>query len=85
VDVDDRDVKMGKKIRDAEREWVPYVLVVGERELSGSALTVRPRLGEQTEMPLGAFLELLASETAGKPARAANTPRLMSRRPIFVG
>jgi threonyl-tRNA synthetase len=85
VDVDDRDAKMGKKIRDAEREWVPYVLVIGERELSGGALTVRPRLGEQAEMPLSGFLELLASETAGKPSRAANTPRLMSRRPIFVG
>jgi threonyl-tRNA synthetase len=85
VDVDDRDVKLGKKIRDAEREWLPYVLVVGEKELSGGDLTVRPRIGEQTEMPLDAFLKRLATETAGKPVRAANTPRSLSRRPIFVG
>jgi threonyl-tRNA synthetase len=85
VDVDDRDVKLGKKIRDAEKEWIPYVLVVGERELSGGALTVRPRLGKQEEMPLDVFLEWLSTETAGKPLRAANTPRLLSQRPIFVG
>lgn len=85
VDLDDRDAKLGKKIRDAEREWLPYVLVVGEKELSGGDLTVRPRTGPQQEMPLDAFLAGLAAETAGKPARALSLPRLLSRRPIFVG
>ncbi len=85
VDVDDRGHKVGKKVRDAEREWIPYVLVVGERELSGGDFTVRPRLGEQMKMPLDAFLERLSTETAGKPQRAANTPRSLSQRPIFVG
>jgi threonyl-tRNA synthetase len=85
TDVDDRDAKMGKKVRDAEREWVPYVLVVGERELSGGALTVRTRDAEQLQMPLDAFVARLSAETAGKPSRAANTPRALSRRPIFVG
>jgi threonyl-tRNA synthetase len=85
VDVDDRDMKLGKKVREAEREWVPYVLVVGERELAGGDLSVRPRLGDLVEMPLEAFVERLAAETAGKPRRPANTPRLLSRRPTFVG
>jgi threonyl-tRNA synthetase len=85
VDVDDRPVKLARKVRDAEREWVPYVLVVGDRELSGADLTVRQRLGPQLELPLDAFLERLAAETAGKPRRPANTPRSLSRRPIFVG
>jgi threonyl-tRNA synthetase len=85
VDVDDRDMKLGKKVREAEREWVPYVLVVGERELAGGDLSVRPRLGDLMEMTLEAFVERLAAETAGKPQRPANTPRLLSRRPIFVG
>jgi threonyl-tRNA synthetase len=85
VDVDDRDMKMGKKVREAEKEWIPYILVVGERELSGGNLSVRPRVGEQVEMPLGAFVERLTVESAGKPLRSANTPRLLSKRPIFVG
>lgn len=85
VDVDDRDHKLGKKIRDAELEWIPYVLVVGEKELTGGNLTVRPRIGEQEQMPLEEFLDRLAAETAGKPQRSANTPRSLSHRPIFVG
>lgn len=85
VDVDDRDMKMGKKVREGEKEWVPYILVVGERELSGGDLTVRPRVGDQVEMPLSAFVERLTIESAGKPLRSANTPRLLSKRPIFVG
>jgi threonyl-tRNA synthetase len=85
VDVDDRALKIGKKIRESEKEWVPYALVVGEKELSGGTVTVRPRLGEQEEMALDVFLERLAAETAGKPPLSANTPRLLSKRPIFVG
>jgi len=85
VDVDDRPLRITRKIRESEREWIPYALVVGERELSGGALAVRPRLGEQVEVPLDAFLERMAAETAGKPLLAANTPRRLSVRPIFVG
>jgi threonyl-tRNA synthetase len=85
VDVDDRNEKLGKKIRDAEKEWIPYVLVVGERELSEGKLTVRQRAGEQLEITLDEFLNMLSSDTAGKPSRASNLPRLLSQRPIFVG
>ncbi|MGE5827261.1 MAG: threonine--tRNA ligase, partial [Micromonosporaceae bacterium] len=85
VDVDDRDIKMGKKIREAEKEWTPYILVIGDRELAGGDLTVRPRIGEQMTMSLDAFVEKLSQESAGKPLRSANTPRLLSQRPIFVG
>jgi threonyl-tRNA synthetase len=85
VEVDDRDMKIGKKIREAEREWTPYILVVGEKELSGGDLTVRPRVGAQTEMPLDAFVSMLSEATTGKPRLPSNLPRLLSRRPIFVG
>ena len=85
VDVDDRCLKLGKQIRESEKEWVPYALVVGEKELASGSVTVRPRLGEKVGMSLDAFLERLGTETAGKPAHSANTSRLLSRRPIFVG
>jgi threonyl-tRNA synthetase len=85
VDVDDRSNKLGRKVRDAEHEWVPYIVVVGDRELEGGDLTVRQRLGEQIQMPLADLVEMLTSETAGKPQRAMNTPRVLSKRPIFVG
>jgi threonyl-tRNA synthetase len=85
VDVDDRDNKLGKKIRDAEREWIPYIIVIGERELEGGDLTIRQHLGDQLTMSLSDFETLLAAETAGKPGRKLNTPRELSKRPIFVG
>jgi len=78
-------LKIGRKVREAERELVSYTLLIGDKELSGGDLTVRPRIGGQVEMSLGVLLERLSSETASKPLLSANTPRLLSKRPIFVG
>jgi threonyl-tRNA synthetase len=85
VDVDDRDAKLGKKVRDAEREWIPFSVVIGQRELEGGPLTVRSRSGEQLQMSLRDLVSRLEAETAGKPSRSANTPRRLSTRPVFVG
>ncbi|HEV2362387.1 MAG TPA: threonine--tRNA ligase [Acidimicrobiales bacterium] len=85
VDVDDRDLKLGKKVREAEKEWIPYTVVFGDREADGGDLTVRPRTGDQFEIGLSSLCERLAAETTGKPDLPANTPRLLSRRPVFVG
>ncbi len=56
VDVDERDETLGKRIRDAELEKVPFVVVYGDRE-SEDALAVRERGGGQTTL---SFNELLA-------------------------
>lgn len=86
VDVDDRDMKLGKKVREAEKEWVPYTVVIGDKELSGTGpLVVRRRDGGQTEMTLEGLLDEIAGEMAGKPFMHANTPRRLSTRPIYVG
>jgi threonyl-tRNA synthetase len=57
VEVDDRDETLGKRIRDAELEKIPFVVVYGDRE-SEDALAVRERGGEQSTRSLE---ELLAS------------------------
>lgn len=86
VDVDDRDMKLGKKVRQAEKEWIPYTIVIGDKELSGTGpLVVRRRDGGQTEMTLEQLLDEIAGEMAGKPFMQANTPRRLSTRPIYVG
>ena len=86
VDIDDRDQRIGKKVREAEKEWVPLTVVIGDREISGEGpLTVRPRVGEQFTATLDELLERLRTETAGRPHRPANSPLLLSRRPTFVG
>jgi threonyl-tRNA synthetase len=85
VDVDDRDLRMGKKVREAEKEWVPYTIVVGERELEGQPLTVRTRFGETLELTLADFVARVSEETRGKPDMPTNLPVALSKRPIFAG
>jgi len=41
VEVDDRSEKIGKKIRDTELAKVPYMLVIGEKEMNGNVVAVR--------------------------------------------
>ena len=55
VELDDRDDTLGKRIRDAEIEKVPFVIVYGDRE-SDDALAVRERGGEQSTLSLDALL-----------------------------
>jgi threonyl-tRNA synthetase len=43
VDVDDREETVSKKIRDAGREWIPYVAVVGDKEVANKTLSVTIR------------------------------------------
>ena len=63
VEVDDRDDTLGKRIRDAELEKVPFTVVYGDRE-SEAALAVRERGGEQSTLSLdellGRFADLAA-------------------------
>ena len=46
VEVDDRNEKIGKKIREATLEKIPYMLVVGDRDMENNTVSVRLRSGE---------------------------------------
>jgi threonyl-tRNA synthetase len=59
VEVDDSDETVGKRIRNAEVEKIPYVVVYGDKE-SDDSLAIRERGGEQSTKSLAAFLEELA-------------------------
>ncbi len=60
VDVDDRSDRMNAKIRDAEKQKVPYMLVVGDREMENSQVDVRRRSGERLGAMLGEEFKALA-------------------------
>ncbi len=63
VDVDDRNERMNLKIRNAQMMKVPYMLVVGDREMEAGAVAVRQRDGEDLgAMPVADFVELLGEE-----------------------
>lgn len=67
VSVDDRSEKIGYKIREAQMEKVPYMLVLGDKEQEAGAVAVRDRRdGKTTVMPLSAFLEKLSFEVDSK-------------------
>ena len=60
VEVDDRNEKIGKKIREAQLEKVPYMLVVGDRDMEAGTVSVRHRAeGDLGAMSLEAFSEML--------------------------
>jgi threonyl-tRNA synthetase len=84
ADVDDRLLTMQKKIREAETEWVNYVIVVGQREMDSGVLPVRERKSRKIrEMKLAELIHEIGKETEGKPFLPLTLPKLLSGRPIF--
>jgi threonyl-tRNA synthetase len=64
VEADIRNEKIGFKIREAEKNKIPYMLVVGEKEVQSGMIAVRGRSGaNHGTMPIEAILALLRTET----------------------
>ncbi|MFH1788558.1 MAG: threonine--tRNA ligase [Candidatus Altiarchaeota archaeon] len=86
VDVDDRDATVGNKIREAGQEWVPRVVVVGEKEKASGKVTVTVReTKEKKEVNVADIVEDVAANVKEKPTRPIPLPRNLSQRPKFVG
>ncbi|MCI9038165.1 MAG: threonine--tRNA ligase [Oscillospiraceae bacterium] len=67
VEVDGRNEKIGKKIREAQLEKIPYMLVVGDRDMEAGTVSVRHRSGNDLgAMGLDAFSALLRQEVDSK-------------------
>ena len=67
VEVDDRNETIGKKIRNAQLEKLPYMLVIGENEMNAGTVAVRSRRdGDKGVMSVEAFLADIAAEIAEK-------------------
>ena len=67
VEVDHRSEKIGKKIREATMEKVPYMLVVGDRDMENGTVSPRHRTGEDLgAMSCADFAKLLREEVDAK-------------------
>ncbi len=67
VEVDDRSERMNLKIRQAQLEKIPYMLVVGDKEAADNSVSVRCRSGEQMPaQPFTSFLETISADIANK-------------------
>ncbi len=67
VEVDARNEKTGFKVREAELQKIPYMLVVGDRDMQNGTVSVRKRsAGDQGAVSLDAFIARLKEELGGK-------------------
>ena len=86
ADIDDREETVGKKIRNAERDWVPYTLVVGPRERETGVFSVRRREErDQVSSDLDGILTELGRKVDSMPRRKLSLPPKLGERPIFYG
>ena len=87
VDIDDNASTLQKKIREAEQEWVPYIIVIGEKEIESGTLSVRDRelKGQQQNMTADQLIAKVSEKIAGKPFKPLPLPLYISKRPQFHG
>jgi threonyl-tRNA synthetase len=72
---DYRSEKLGAKIRDAQLKLIPYMLVVGEKDMAAGTVSVRDRIeGDLGAMPVAAAIAKLQAEVADKTIRQAAPP-----------
>ncbi len=63
AEIDDGDRTLEYKVRDAQMQKIPYMIVIGKREAEGSAITVRDRNGKQKPgMRLDDFVQVLKAQ-----------------------
>jgi threonyl-tRNA synthetase len=86
VDIDDRTLTLQKRIREAEMEWIPYIIVVGQKELESDALPVRQRKsGKIQKMKLEELISEIRKIVKGKPFKPLPLSKHLSQRPQFYG
>ena len=84
ADIDDRKDSVGKRIRNSAKEWVPYVLVVGEKEATSNTLQVRKRaVKEIYSYTKEELVEEIHNQTKGMPYLPLPLPQKVSIRPLF--
>lgn len=89
-DVDDRDESVGKKVREAGMDWVPYVIVVGDEEEKNRNLTVtirrksQPNKPHKEQMTVDALVSLVRAETGMMPFRPLYTPQKLSKKARYI-
>ena len=64
--------KVGAKIRDATMQKIPYMLVIGEREVAAKVVAVRVRAGDQGQVPLDEIVQRLKHEAASRALSGAS-------------
>jgi len=86
ADFDDRALHVGKKIAEAETSWVPFIIVVGEKEEKAKNINVRVReTKKQGLTTTKKLVDEIKKATEGMPFKPLPLPKELSKRPVFVG
>ena len=87
LDIDNREESVGRKIRDAEKEWVPIIVVVGDRERNEKAFSPRFRSGDLGEgnrtYSVNELHDLIMEQVRDFPSQALPLPLYLSKRARF--
>ncbi|MCK5031629.1 MAG: threonine--tRNA ligase, partial [Thermoplasmatales archaeon] len=87
LDIDDREESVGRKIRDAEKEWIPIIVVVGDRERNAKAFSPRFRSGDLGEddktYSVNELHDLIMEHVKDFPSQALPLPPYLSKRAKF--
>jgi threonyl-tRNA synthetase len=85
ADIDDRELSVAKKIREAESEWIHFIIVIGDKEVHGKELVVRERLAKsQYNTSVLNLMEKIKLEISDKPYLPLNLPSYLSKRPLIM-
>ena len=67
IEIDDRSEKLGFKLREAQLEKVPYMVVVGDKDVEANAVSVRSRkAGDMGSMSVDEFVDMIVDEVENK-------------------
>ena len=85
VDMDDRNESIGKRVRDAEKEWIRYILVIGEKEINSKNINIRDREQDQSrEASYESLIDEIKKQISDKPFEKLNAPFFLSQRPQIM-
>ena len=88
--IDDRGKTVGWKVRNAGQQWVPFVTVIGDKEMKATKLPVTIREKSVAKNPIvesltpSALAKIINDASKGKPFRQLTLPKHMSMWPIFI-
>lgn len=84
VDIDDTPERVGKKIRNAGKEWIPYTIVVGDNEVETQTINVNRRSDDtKEEVTTSQLADEIHELTKGMPFRPLPLPCMVSKRVKF--
>ena len=86
IDIDDREESVSKKIRDAEKEWIPIIIVIGEKEREQHMVSPRfrdPSFNSDQSMSIESLTLKIIEQIKDFPQDTLPLPMYLSKRPKF--